>query len=147
MQLGNVSSWGINDDLVGWWSPPGITGPFLPTSDTAAATPANLIDFAETYDWLCLEGYPGSSLALSYLDRKGSHLNDGAALTLQAPYQASYVKTSVNQPADPGGINNVGFLDGHVKSMKLGQIAGIVGNPYDINIANYWSVGGNGTWR
>lgn len=145
---GNVSSWGLSDDVAQWWAPPGIQGAGVghTTSMTAAASPGTLITFAETYDWLCGENYPGSSLALSYFDRLAGPKYDGADVTLNAPYNSSYIKTSFTQPADPAGGNNVGFFDGHVQTMHFGQIAGTLGAPFNANVAAYWSVTGNGLW-
>jgi type II secretory pathway pseudopilin PulG len=133
---GDVASWGISDDFVNWWAPHAVNATYQPVNYGQVAAPANTVVFAETYDWLCGENYPGSTLALSYFDYNNKATN-GAMRTLQAPYQATYPKTSFTQEVDPNGIQNPGFADGHVKSTKLALLT---------HSGQYWSVTGNNQW-
>jgi len=59
--VGNVSSWGISDDIVNWWEPDGVATTYLPVSQGQVVAPASALVFVETYDWLCDPGYPGSA--------------------------------------------------------------------------------------
>jgi prepilin-type N-terminal cleavage/methylation domain-containing protein len=147
---GTVASWGISDDLVNWWCPSGVASTFIPDSFGQVAAPANAIIYAETYDWLCGENYPGSTLALSYFDDNGSASNfdsgvyvgpptyyNGAIRTTQGPYGAAYPKTALKQEGDPNSMQNPGFVDGHVKTLHLSQLT---------HSGQYWSITGNNTW-
>lgn len=141
--VGNVTSWGISDDLMNWWCPDGIASTFVPVNQGAVVAPANTLVFTETFDWLCDPGYPGSSLALSYFDDNPNFKNpynggnNGAKQTLTSPYNASYVKTAFNQEPDPNGINNTAMADGHVKSLHTSQLT---------HDGIYWSIGNNDQW-
>jgi prepilin-type N-terminal cleavage/methylation domain-containing protein len=143
---GLVASWGISDDFVNWWEPSAVNTTYLPVNFSQVTTPANAAIYVETYDWLCGENYPGSTLALSFFDDNGAYPNDttytpgvfnGASRTAQAPYQASYMKTAYKQEADPNGVQNPGFADGHVKSVHLAQLT---------HSGNLWSINGNDQW-
>jgi prepilin-type N-terminal cleavage/methylation domain-containing protein len=142
---GLVASWGISDDFVNWWEPDGVHTTYLPINMSQVNAPAGVAIFVETWDWLCEESYPGSTLALSFFD--DNHTFDsgtfvpgslnGAIQSLQSPYQASYVKTTTDQEPDPNGIQNPGFADGHVKSMHTGLLT---------HTGASWSIGGNDMW-
>lgn len=140
---GTVASWGISDDIVDWWAPDGVAANYYAVSGSEVQSPANALIFVETYDWLCGENYPGSTLALSYFDNNANfqsgdgYVPNGATQTLQAPYNASYVKTSTNLEPDPNGINNVAFTDGHVKSVNVGLLT---------HTGQMWSITGNDQW-
>lgn len=140
---GTVASWGISDDVVSWWAPDATPANYAPYSQSNVNNVAGALIFVETYDWLCAENYPGSTLALSYFDNNPNFKNgdgyvpNGATQTLQAPYQASYIKTSTAMEPDPAGKNNVGFIDGHVKSVTVGLLT---------HEGDMWSIGGNDQW-
>jgi prepilin-type N-terminal cleavage/methylation domain-containing protein/prepilin-type processing-associated H-X9-DG protein len=145
--VGNVSSWGISDDIVNWWEPSNpvpVPATYIPVNNSQVVAPAGTLIYVETFDWLCDPGYPGSSLALSFFDdgvyvpgqTSGGWL-DGAQQTLQSPYNASYIKTAFEQEPDPNGTNNVAFIDGHVKSLHTGTLT---------HQGNYWSIGNNDLW-
>ena len=140
---GNVSSWGISDDIVNWWEPDGVMTTFLPVNQGQVVAPANTLVFTESYDWLCDPGYPGSSLVYSYFDDNTNYKNpynggnNGAKETLNSPYNASYVKTAFGQEPDPNGINNTAFADGHVKSLHTSLMT---------HDGSYWSIGNNDQW-
>jgi len=148
--VGIVASWGISDDFVNWWCPSGVASTFVSIKMSQDQSPATAALFVETYDWLCGENYPGSTLALSYFDENGpaSQYNsgtynpavsafNGASWTLSAPYNASYTRTAYYGPSDPNGLQNPGFSDGHVKSLHLAQLD---------HGGQYWSIQGNDTW-
>jgi prepilin-type N-terminal cleavage/methylation domain-containing protein len=81
---GNVTSWGISDDYVQYIQPywsSGYLGPAVNFS--AVSSPASVVYFAETWDYLSCAppyhspaaadpGYPGSALALSIFDKNGN---------------------------------------------------------------------------
>ena len=142
-QVGNVTSWGISDDIENWWCPNGIQSTYLPVPQGAVVAPANTLVFTESFDWLCDPGYPGAALVLSYFDDNNNYKNayngsnNGAKQTLQSPYNASYVKTAFNQEPDPNGINNTALADDHVKSLHTSQLT---------HDGSYWSIGNNDQW-
>jgi prepilin-type N-terminal cleavage/methylation domain-containing protein len=131
---GNIASWGISDDIVSWWAPPGVAATYKPANGSQVQAPADALIFTETWDWLngpCAggtgdPGYPGSALALSFLDGPNylcaGNLTNAAQITLQSPYQASYKKTNRGIEPDPNGQNVTGFIDGHVKSLPTSQL-------------------------
>ena len=142
--LGNIVSWGISDDLVYAWCPSNPTpvySSFLPVNQGQIVSPANTLDFVETWDWL--GNGPGAALAMSFFDDgvyvPGETVGwlDGAQLTLDSPYNASYQKTSFYQEPDPSGVNVTDFADGHVKAMHTGQLT---------HSGQYWSIGNNDLW-
>jgi prepilin-type N-terminal cleavage/methylation domain-containing protein len=148
--FGDVASWGISDDFVNWWEPSGVATTYKPITMSQDQSPATAVIFAETYDWLCGENYPGSTLALSYFDENGpaSQYNsgtynpavsafNGSSWTSSAPYNASYQRTAYYGPSDPNGMQNPGFSDGHVKSLHLAQLD---------HGGQFWSIQGNNTW-
>ena len=139
---GNIASWGISDDIVNWWAPPGVAATYIPANGSQVQAPADALIFTETFDWLNTfcgpdSGYPGSALALSFLDGPNylcaGSLTNAAEVTLQSPYQASYKKTSDSTEPDPKGQNVTGFIDGHVKSLPTAQLT---------HQGNHWSITG-----
>ncbi len=58
-------------------------------------------------------------------------------MSINAPYNASYQKTSVNQAADPQGRNVTVFCDGHAKAITVSEL---------LTSKNDWSRTGNGQW-
>jgi len=142
---GNICSWGISDDIVNWWEPPGVSTTYVPVNGSMVGAPANALIFTETWDWLSSstvdKGYPGSALALSYFDGPAylgaGSLTNAAEVTLNSPYQASYKKTNRSTEPDPKGQNVTGFIDGHVKSIPTAQLT---------HSGQYWSITGNNQW-
>jgi prepilin-type processing-associated H-X9-DG protein len=132
---GNITSYGISDDLVGWWAPNGVPSTYIGVPIAEVQTPSSAIMLTETYDWVDGGQLPGTALALSYFDSRGGI--DGAVETLAGRHNAAYQKTSVTKSADPNSINNVAFCDGHVKAMHLSQLT---------TSGQYWSISGNDMW-
>jgi len=149
---GNIASWGISDDIVNWWEPPGVATTYIPVNGSIVSAPANALIFVETWDWLSAggpgkdPGYPGSALALSIFDHWVTKLctvppiGNAAYDTIQAPYnstvKAGWPATGI-QHADSNGQNVVGFIDGHVKAVNAGQL---------YTQPTYWSISGTGQW-
>jgi prepilin-type N-terminal cleavage/methylation domain-containing protein len=142
---GNIASWGISDDIVNWWEPPGVSSTYKPVNGSQVSAPAGALIFTETWDWLngntTDPGYPGSALALSFFDGP-NYLNAGslpnaAMVTLDSPYNASYKKANRQTEPDPNGVNVTGFIDGHVKAVHTSEL---------INQGNDWSISGNDQW-
>ncbi len=141
--FGYVASWGISDDIVNWFGPFDVAQSYMPAANSQVQKPSDTLIFAETWDWLCGEDYPGSTLALSYFDNNNNYHNgdgyipNGATETLQAPYNANYVKTAWGTEPDSNGVQNVGFIDGHVKSEHVGLLT---------HSGQMWSISGNDQW-
>ncbi len=121
---GNITAYGISDDLVNWWEPDGVPSTFQPTALAAVVAPANTLIFSESYDWLCNGSEPGAALLLSYFDDAGCGYpttSNGAMNTIAGRHSASYQKTGNANgfclAPDPKSINNTVFCDGHVKGM------------------------------
>lgn len=146
---GNIASWGISDDIVNWWEPPHTPSTYVPVNGSQVNAPANALIFAETWDWLSAgsadTNYPGSALLLSIFDQflepisTVAPIANGAYDTLQSPYNARWKATGYSPlvHADPQGQNVVGFCDGHVKSINVGQL---------YSQPTYWSISGTGQW-
>jgi prepilin-type N-terminal cleavage/methylation domain-containing protein len=132
-QFGIISSWGVSDDLVQWYAPIGINPSKLPCSLSDVANPAQCIHLTETYDWLVNQGFPGNDIALSIFDNGGQ----GAVISINGPYSASYQKSSLSQAADPKARNVTAFCDGHAKAVAVSEL---------LNSPNEWSRSGNGQW-
>jgi len=144
---GNIASWGISDDIVNWWEPPGTQSTYIPVNGSQVNAPADALIFTETWDWLNQPanfcgpdpGYPGSALALSFFDGpnylcvSNTAITNAAQVTLQSPYQGSYKKTNTSTEPDPKGQNVTGFIDGHVKSLPTAQLT---------HQGNHWSITG-----
>jgi prepilin-type N-terminal cleavage/methylation domain-containing protein/prepilin-type processing-associated H-X9-DG protein len=153
---GNIASWGISDDLTNFWCPSQpipYCSSFLPVNNSQIVAPAGTIYFTETWDWTSTQpslwaggpdaGYPGSAAAMSYFD-DGAYVPgrttgwlDGAQLSLDSPYQASYKKNNFYLEPDPNGVNNTAFVDWHVKAMHTSQLT---------HSGQYWSIGNNNLW-
>lgn len=103
LAVGDISSWGINDDMVQWWGPNGITGNYKGVNSTSIANPSSTVLFAETWDWFQGDwnsqnmdpGFPGSTLVASVFDFNGvdrgvgvynPDRTNGAMETLQGTY-------------------------------------------------------------
>ena len=140
--FGNITSYGISDDVVSWWGPPGVTGTYFGTTLAAFATPSNTVVFSETFDWFSPNhNLPGGALTLSYFDRYrvcGVRTNNNGPLaTLDARHNGNPNRTDWCKYADKSALNNVVFGDGHVKSIK---------NALLTDTGDLWSVGGNSMW-
>jgi prepilin-type N-terminal cleavage/methylation domain-containing protein len=135
-RLGNITSYGINDHIVNWWTP-SYCGGFTSRSMAEVAAPASCVLLTETYDWISTNRtLPGAALALSLLDHLPSGV-DGATATLAGRHAAAYRKNGITMRADPASLNLTVFCDGHVRAVKVGVLAGS---------AELWSVSGNGGW-
>ena len=133
--FGFNSSYGISDDIVDWWAPSGIQQSYVPRSMGAVAVPANAVLLVETWDWLSGGVQPGAALALSYFDTTLG--NNGTIRTLDGRHSQAYQKTSRTLKADPMSTNTSVFYDGHVKSIRTGDLQ---------TKGELWSISGTGAW-
>ena len=133
---GYTSSYGISDDIVNWWAPPGVNATYVTATQSQVVAPANTVFVAESYSWLCGgDTEPGSGLVLSYFDAR-SGIN-GAAATVAGRHGGSYRKTAVGQSIAPDSINNIVFADGHAKGIMGSQLT---------KDGTLWSLQNNNTW-
>ncbi len=135
-RLGNISSYGISDHIVNWWTP-SYCGGFVSHCMAEVAAPTQCVLLTETFDWISTNrSLPGAALALSPLDRLPSGVT-GAIATLAGRHAASHRKEGIADRADPAALNVTVFCDGHTKPVKVGDLAGS---------AELWSISGNGAW-
>lgn len=135
-RLGNISSYGISDHIVNWWTP-SYCGGFVPRRMAEVASPAQCVLLVETFDWISTNrSLPGAALALSPLDHLPSGVN-GATATLEGRHAASRRKRGIADPADPLALNITAFCDGHAKAVRVGALTAS---------ADLWSISGNGGW-
>jgi len=147
---GNVTDWGISDDLVNDWDPSTPIAYYstgIPVAQGAVVAPANTLFATETNSWAGGVAGMGSSLALSYFDLhpyvagNGVTQLDGAQCSLASPYNNSYTPTTpCSKEPDPNGVNVTAFLDGHVKALHTATLT---------HSGQYWSISGeqpNGTY-
>lgn len=132
---GNVTSYGINDDIVNWRTPTPGTQSYQPVALAAIAAPAGTALLAETWDYDNNGQMPGRAICYTYFESV-SGIN-GAQWSLDGRHNAAFKKTTATQLADPKSNNTVTFCDGHVKVVKTGDLQ---------NKPDYWSIGGNGLW-
>ncbi len=133
--FGYNSSYGISDDIVNWWEPPGISTTYIPVTMSAVATPANAVICVETWDWILGGVQPGAALALSPFDVT---LGKNATYrTLDGRHNASYKKLDRNTKADPLSTNVSIFCDGHAKAIRTGDLQ---------EKGELWSISGTGLW-
>ena len=136
---GNITSYGISDDIVNWWAPPGISAKYIPAALAAVSSPGSTVAFAETFDWLSTNhDLPGAALALSALDTKnvcGTTVN-GAIGTGAGRHNGSPPRTDWCTLPDTKANNTTIFCDGHVKAVNLDQL----------KTKDYWSLSGNQQW-
>lgn len=142
--LGNVSSYGISDDIVNWETPGKATKTQIPVGDASIQAPSDTLLLTETYDWVCNGEEPGGALALSYFDSPygySSHTTfNGAMETLAGRHNATTIKHGDNgdmQMPDPMSTNSTLFCDGHAKAIHSADL---------MYSGKYWSVDGNGLW-
>jgi prepilin-type N-terminal cleavage/methylation domain-containing protein len=133
--LGNLTSYGLTDDIVNQYCPPGVHNTYIPVTLSQIVTPASALMVVETYDTVCNGKEPGSSYSLSYFDIR-SGVN-GAIYNLVGRHGASYTKTSVTQAPDPNSTTMSVFCDGHVKAIHTGDLT---------TKGDYWSISGTGLW-
>ncbi|HLI47193.1 MAG TPA: prepilin-type N-terminal cleavage/methylation domain-containing protein [Chthonomonas sp.] len=135
---GNFSSYGISDDIVNWWEPDPVPTTYIPVGLAAIVAPANTLELVETYDWFLNGKEPGAALALSYFDNywPGDH-PDAANYTTDGRHNAAYRKTDVSIAPDPKSNNTVVFCDGHVKSIRTGDVT---------QKGDLWSISNNDQW-
>ena len=147
-QYGNIASYGMSDNIVNWWAPPGIDATYKPASLASVSAPGNTVMISETFDWISGgHNLPGSALALSAMDtkrRSGCTPNDkinGVLVTASGRHNASPARaqgqggwcTLIDQKSN----NSVAFADGHVKSIRIATLA------TDLDM---WSLSGNKQW-
>jgi prepilin-type N-terminal cleavage/methylation domain-containing protein/prepilin-type processing-associated H-X9-DG protein len=132
--LGTISSYGISDDIVDWYAPPGVRNSYEPRAMADVKNPSSALLIAESYDFNTPGKLPGSALLYSYFDIAPGSTTNGAVYSIDGRHSASYRKKSVSQAADPQSINNVVFCDGHVKGMKTSELT---------TKGDYWSISGN----
>ncbi len=142
---GNVTSWGISDDIVNWYEPSGVTTTYIPVGASQVVAPSNALVFTETWDYYSkTHNLPGCAFARSFFDNNNvtgtapSADGNGAQRFLDSPHNANYKRTAQlrNEP-DPKGLNVTIFCDGHAKAMVTGRLT---------REGTYWSIGNNNQW-
>jgi prepilin-type N-terminal cleavage/methylation domain-containing protein len=137
--FGNITSYGISDDIVNWWAPPGINATYVPGVLASVNSPASTVAFAETFDWLSTNhNLPGAALALSGLDTKnvcGTTVN-GAIGTGAGRHNGNPNRTLWCSLPDTKANETVIFCDSHVKITKIDQLV----------TKDAWSLAGNQQW-
>jgi prepilin-type N-terminal cleavage/methylation domain-containing protein len=142
---GNITSWGISDDIVDWVCPSDCSQSYFPRSASVVVAPAEALVFTETWDvYSAAHNLPGIALAYSFFDSNNSAgtapsaNGNGAQRYLDSPHNASYKRTALNKnEPDPKGQNVTIFADGHAKSMITGTLT---------RQGKYWSLGNNNQW-
>ncbi len=136
---GNISSFGISDDIVNWWAPPGINAKYIPAIMSSVSSPGSTVAFAETFDWLSTNhNLPGAALALSGLDTKnvcGTTVN-GAIGTGAGRHTANPARSAWCSLPDTKSMSTTIFCDGHVKSTTIDTLKS----------KDLWSLAGNQQW-
>ena len=136
---GNITSYGISDDIVNWWAPPGINAKYVPASMAAVSSPGSTVAFAETVDWLSTNhDLPGAALALSALDTKnvcGTVVN-GAIGTGAGRHNGNPNRTQWCTLPDTKSLGTTIFCDGHVKATNMDNLKS----------KDLWSLAGNQQW-
>ncbi len=142
--LGNVSSYGVSDDIVNWRTPSAALRTFLPIAQPAVSTPSGTVLITETFDWLCNGSEPGAGLALSNLEGPTggpvAGQETGAAATLAGRHNARWVKNQISdllRLPDPKSRNMTLFCDGHVAAVVTSSL---------LSDTNYWSISDTGKW-
>lgn len=134
--LGNISSYGVNDHLVNWWTP-SYCGGFISRGLAEVEAPAECLMLAETFDWISgTYSLPGAALALSPADRVSGGVN-GAVASIDGRHRSSRSKSSVVDPPDGEALNAVTFCDGHTAAVRVSRLVGSL---------DLWSVRHNGQW-
>ena len=143
--VGNVTAYGISDDLVNWYEPSGVATTYIPVTLGQIQAPATATAFIETWDTATQGKLPGRALALCPMDNYTGCPTlpcapggvNGAQETLPGRHGQSYIKTTSAMPPDPNSFTVVDFCDGHVKAMHTGDMT---------KDGTYWSITGNGLW-
>jgi len=176
LDLGDITSWGISDDIVSWWAPNGITGTYTGVNSTAIASPASTVLFAETWDWWDGDfrdansdpGFPGAALAASVFDFNGTQpyeptMTNGAMETLQGTYNGSFKATcgtakcaqgsgtyrdAVSLSGNPTATSNATFADPKSQNVVGFPDGHVKSTPITKlwSDPTMWSVGGNAQW-
>ena len=132
---GNLTAYGLTDDIVNWYEPPGVKTTYQSVTMAEVQAPGNAAMLVETYDSVCNGKQPGALYALSYFDRRAGV--NGAVYSLAGRHSASYAKTSVTQPPDPNSLTMTVFCDGHVKAIRTSELT---------TKGDLWSISGNAQW-
>ena len=145
VSVGNVTSYGISDDLVNWYEPSGVNTTYIPVTLAQVQSPATAAAVVETWDTATIGKLPGRALALCAFDNYsgcptlpcGPGGVNGAMYTLPGRHSQNYPRTARLMPPDPNSLTMVAFCDGHVKAMRTSDMT---------LIGHYWSIGGNDQW-
>ncbi len=142
--VGNVTSYGISDDLVNWYEPDPVPTTNIPVSLAQVQAPATAAALVETWDTAQNGKLPGRALALCPMDdvRKCPAVacpggTNGAQYTLAGRHSQSYSRTDRFMPPDPNSFTMVAFCDGHVKAIRTNDM---------LKDGHYWSITGNDQW-
>jgi prepilin-type N-terminal cleavage/methylation domain-containing protein len=135
--LGNISAWGMSDDIAQWISPPGYEPFKVSINPSEVVEPSSCLLYTETWDFYSPEhNLAGSAFASSFFDQDSAGFS-GAVQFLDSPYRSSYKKQSAHQSADPKGLNITLFCDGHAKATLTGKL---------LSDGTLWSAGNNDLW-
>lgn len=135
--VGNISSWGMSDDIAQWFCAPGVQPTYISVAPSRVVSPSECILFTETWDYYSPNhDLAGSAIAASFFDTFGGG-NTGAAIYLDSPYSSSYVKSDASKEPDPKGRNVTLFCDGHAKAVTTGTLT---------HSGALWSIGNNNAW-
>ena len=143
--VGNVTSYGISDDLVNWYEPDPVPTTNVPVGLAQVLAPATAAAIVETWDTADNGVLPGRALALCPMDDVSKCPNvtcpggtNGAQYTLPGRHAQSYSRTDrFKTPPDPNSLTVVGFCDGHVKAIRTSDMT---------KDGHYWSITGNDLW-
>ena len=142
--FGNVTSYGISDDLVNWYEPDPVPTTNIPVALAQVQAPATATAIIETWDTSSNGASPGRALALCPMDDvigcpslpcpAGTN---GAEWTLPGRHSQSYLRADKRMKPDPNSFTMVAFCDGHVKAMRTSDMT---------RDGHYWSITGNDQW-
>jgi len=142
--VGNVTSYGISDDLVNWYEPDPFPTTYIPVTLSQVQAPTTAAAFVETWDTYHGGVLPGRALALCPMD---DVINcptlpcpggtNGAEWTLPGRHSQSFSRTTKYTKPDPNSFTMVTFCDGHVKAMRTSDMT---------RDGHYWSITGNDQW-
>ena len=142
--FGNVTSYGISDDLVNWYEPDPVPTTNIPVTLAQVQAPTTATAIVETWDTYGNGASPGRALALCPMDDVISCPmvpcpggTNGAEWTLPGRHSQSFSRTSKYVKPDPNSFTVVAFCDGHVKAMRTSDMT---------RDGHYWSITGNDQW-
>lgn len=110
IDIGIISSWGINNELVHWLGFDGSPMKCLPDSLDSLGTPSGTILMIETKDWMTGLGFPGNAIAMSPIPHGYYPIS---AMTVANPYFAS------SDLPNASGKTPCLFVDGHVRLLEF----------------------------